>query len=779
MTEKRKISRTIRREIADLQSRGVALPKHDGRKVEAVQQYRQMVASGPGKMQEDVNQHFAQQASSKEVQGIQQNADLIRAVGRQRMASSQIRTASSSDIAAAIPRFYDPLEYWDLSGLPWNMADEGHRHKLHKWLRLFYATHYLIPILVDIFTRFPLVGMHLYSKDKQITAFYEKVFLDDLKYEDFLVRLGREYWTVGEAFPMGSFNESLGVWEREELIQPEDVVIEQYPILGTRQLKVRPPEHLRRLATTKSPSDEYKQLNLNFPDLIPYLMRGEPFPVSDVMLKHVGFMQSDWDDHGTPILLRALRTLLHEEKLLASQDAIAERLYSPLILAKLGVNDMGGNQGPWIPGPDQLDSFRDDMDVALSSDFRLMVYHYALEVQNVFGREQVPDLGNDFDRVERRLMQVFGINPSLLSGGSNSQPYASSALQAEFMNQILRTFQAYLKDHFKSRALVVAEAQGHYDYEKRGQTRVPIMEEVVEFDEDGKPYITERHRLLVPELEMETLDLRDEATERQFLQNLRAMGVPISDQRMMVGINFDFKDSLDELSEEMIQKTVAQQHSKLQAYKIMQAQGIPIPADLKAEVESTNAPAPAAGGAPGGDPMGGGMGAPGGGMGMPPAGGGGAPGGTIMPPPPAGLGGGAAGGAVQPLQPGPAGSRPQISDEARPGTPVAASKSDLGRVTQAARRVLASSDQIAHEFPGLTMEELDERIAGCKTILDEIEWRKRMRRSSKREVIRDEEPELEWDLRRSAAVWVDLVPPAFRDWAESNEDEDDTAPERD
>jgi hypothetical protein len=57
-----------------------------------------------------------------------------------------------------------------------------------------------------------------------------------------------------------------------------------------------------------------------------------------VLLKQVAFKITDWDDHGTPILLRGLRTLLHEEKLLASQDAIAERLYSPLILAKLGVN---------------------------------------------------------------------------------------------------------------------------------------------------------------------------------------------------------------------------------------------------------------------------------------------------------------------------------------------------------------------------------------------------------------------------------------------------------
>lgn len=754
MTRK-KLMQGLGTELAHLQARGVPLPRNFQARQQAQKDYQSMLAN-PGQLKRDVGAMFDPKASP-EVQGIQKNAAVIEAMKRQRAATGGMRRTASGggDVSMATPRFYDPMEYWDLSGLPWNMADEGHRHKLHKWLRLFYATHHLVPMLVDIFTRFPLAGLELYSKDKKITAFYEDVFLDRLKYEDFLVSLGREYWTVGEAFALGSFNESLGIWEREELLNPEDIVIEQFPLLGTRQLKVRPPEYLKRLVSTKTPPDEYKQLQINFPDLMPYLQRGEPFPVSEVMLKQVAFRTTDWDDHGTPMLLRSLRTLLHEEKLLASQDAIAERLYSPLILAKLGINDMGGNQGPWLPSPDQLESFRDDMDVALSSDFRLLVYHYALEVSNVFGREQVPDLGNDFDRIERRLMQSFGINPGLLSAGANAQPYASSALQAEFMNQILKTFQGYLKSHFRDRALVVAEAQGHYDYEKRGATRVPIMEEVVEFDEEGNPYIVERHKLLIPELQMETLDLRDEATERQFLQSLRAMGVPISDERMMVGISFDFKDSLDEMSEEMIQKTVAQQQAKLQTYKILQQQGLPIPPDLKAEVESTNAPAqPGAGGMPGG----GMAGAPGG-IGDPSMPGGaeiGAPGadaggGIVMPPSPPGLGGQATPGggapAAAPMQGGPAGTVPPVSSERRPGMPTAASV------------------QGGPVFAELNPEVVDEKLAGLRETLVQIELSKRVRRikqASTRTVVSKDEKELDWDMRREARVVIDRVPPAVR-----------------
>lgn len=655
------------------------------------------------------------------------------------------RLGSASDVTAAIPRFYDPMEYWDLSGLPFNMQDEGHRHKLHKWMRLYYATHPIIPTLVDIFTRFPLSGLELYSQDKKLTQFYEDLFLDNhkLNYEDFLVALGREYWLVGEAFPLGSFNETLGVWEREELLNPEDIVIERVPMMGATYLKIKPPEHMVRLVKTHSPPKEYKLLMDSMPELVPYLLRGEPFPVSDVLLKHISFKLTDFDDHGTPILLRALRTLMHEEKLLASQDAIAERLYSPLILAKLGVQDLGGTQGPWIPGPDALEALRDDMDIALSSDFRLIVHHFGLDVSNVFGREQMPDLGNDFDRIERRLMQVFGVNPALLSGGDNAQPYASSALQAEFMSQMLATYQRFLKEHYRQRALVVAEAQEHWDYEKRGNTRVPIMEEVIEFDEEGNAFIEQRHKLLVPEMDMAALDLRDEATERQFLMALRQMGVPISDERLMVNVGFEWEDSLDELSQEAIQKTVAQQMAKLQAYKIMLQSGLPIPPDLKAEVESISAPGSPGGSQPGmppgGNPMA--QGAPGG-PGGPPVGG--APGGGeyVMPPVPDDiskqLGGQGGPPAYEPGGPaGGPGGAPDISSDRREGMPGAMS------------HVASRGDMLGW---------LDKQINAHKELLVNIELQKKLKmaKTAKRTVLSAEEEtqyaEMKWDMRADRPV---------------------------
>jgi hypothetical protein len=602
-------------------------------------------------------------------QAMDTNAERISDFRRRRGNMRRQSTAMGGDVYAAIPRFYDPTDYWALTNVPYDISKDSHRFKLYKWLDLFYRTHFLVPILVDIFTRFPLVGIELHSKDEKLKDFYEDAFFDRLDYEQFLVDLGREYWTFGQSFPLGSFNETMGVWEREELLDPTLVKVTHLPIVGNTQFMVAPPPDLMEIVKTGEPKQALYKLRTEFPELLPYLQNNRDIPISDVLLQQVAFKVSPRDTHGTPILLRALRTLMHEEKLVAAQDAIAERLYSPLVLAKLGTPDLGDGEGPWIPDQGAIQAFRDDLDIALSSDFRLLVHHFGVEISNVFGREQMPRLDQDFDRIEQRLMMTFGMNPALLAGNQAGQPYATSALNAELMNQLLHTYQGFLKRHMEKRMKLVAEAQGHFDYEKRGETRVPIMEEVIEYDEEtGQPSIVEKNKLLIPEIQFQTFDLRDEQTQRQFLQQLKSEGVPLSDKSMAFGFNYDFDDELEKMQEEIIQKTVTQQEAKVQAYRILQARGLPIPPDLKAEIEGGAAGSPMPGtaqpGSMGINPPGADLG------GLTPE-----PGSPIvMPNEPGDMGGpsvpGGAPGAA-PMPPGPAGGAPEISSERMrgPGLP--------------------------------------------------------------------------------------------------------------
>lgn len=544
-----------------------------------------------------MHRHPAREAAA--VQDIEErNATLMGEFARRRGGGSTRlgMSGAGGNVYAALPRFYHPEDWFRSSQVPYNIRDDKQRFELYKWLDLFYRTHWLIPMLVDIFTRFPLVGVELFSPDKQLTSFYEDLFFNRLDYEQFFVHMGQEYWTLGQSFPLGHFNETLGVWEEEELLDPTSVKIRQFPIVGGKQFYLVPDEALINIAQKKEPKDMYVRMEQYFPEILPFLQQKKDIPVSDVLLKQVAFKVSPRDLHGTPLLLRSLRTLMHEEKLMAMQDAIAERGYAPFLLFKLGVQDMGPNRPPWIPGMGEIEALRNDVDIAFSSDFRVLISHFGIDVQSVFGRESMPRLGDDFDRIERRIMQTFGINPNLLAGGAASAPYASSALQAEFLSQVLRTFQHFLIKHYEQRARIVAEAQGHYAYDKRGDTRVPIMEEVVERDPDtGEQVIVEKKKLMIPEMRMKVLDLRDEQTQRQFLQALKQQGIPLSDQDVAMGMHYDFKESLDKVQEELISKTVAQQEAKVKTYKILKAKNLPIPPDLQQEIEGAGLGAPAPG----------------------------------------------------------------------------------------------------------------------------------------------------------------------------------------
>lgn len=383
--------------------------------------------------------------------------------------------------------------------------------------RMFYATHDLVPLLIDIYSKFPVVGLEFDSKDPLIKKFYEEMFLGELNYLEFLPdQLGREYFTVGEVTSLAHFNESLGVWSSEEILNPDMLRVSRSLFVQRDRVQLLVKDLVDNLRqgpeggggltnTDETPSErlqrnqEYQDLVRYYPEIIQAASQNDGLDISDALISRIVNRPTPWAKRGAPHLLRSFRTLMTEESLMAAQDAVADRLYSPLVLATLGIEDMGDGE-PWIPDQAELDDARDDLQTALAADFRLMVHNFGLKVENVFGRESVPNLESDFERVQTKLLQAWGIGEALISGGTGGA-YASSALNREFVTQIMTGFQNALKRHIIKRAEVIAEAQGHYDYDLKGGVRVPIYREIVEVDpETGEEYIRKVPKLLVPEV---------------------------------------------------------------------------------------------------------------------------------------------------------------------------------------------------------------------------------------------------------------------------------------
>lgn len=517
------------------------------------------------------------------------NRELTTEMGRRRTASASagMRTASTS---LALPKMREPLQTLKDKGIPINTADPEELKKIRHWSRLFYATHDLIPLLIDIYSRFPVIGMDFNSKDPKITEFYKDMFLNQLEYEEFLPALGREHFTVGETNTLGHFHDVLGIWSKEEILNPDSIKVTQSMFDSDERVQLMVKELVEALRDPQANKDaseddmrrrqeEYDMLQRYYPEMIDAAQKGEGLDISNVLLSRTVNRVSPGDLRGTPHLMRSFRTLMMEESLNAAQDAVADRLYSPLILATLGIQNLGDGE-PWIPTPEELDDTRDMMNEALAADFRLMVHNFGLDIKSVFGRESVPRFDQDYARIDKKLMQAWGIGEALISGGG-STTYASSALNREFVTQMMLAWQGSIRRHMRKRMEVIAEAQEHYDYEMKGGIRKPIFREIVEIDEEtGMEYTRRVPKLLIPDVKFQTLNLRDEAQERSFLQTLKNAGVPISDETLALNIPIDFEEETERRAAERIQKFVAESQVMKKTYEELKKKNHPLPPEV-------------------------------------------------------------------------------------------------------------------------------------------------------------------------------------------------------
>lgn len=497
------------------------------------------------------------------------------------------RGGSQLSFATGRPR--DPLFYWRQNNLPWDVAKDDELKKIREYCRLLYISHPIVASCIDIYSKYPLLGMELVCKDEQLTEFYDNLFFSEegLNYEEFLLDFGREYWTVGEAWPFGSFNEVLGVWEDEELLNPDDCEPVRSPFQKEPRFLIRLPETLRKIITDQSPRWEYEKLMAAYPELKDYAGPDALMPVSNILLRQYKFKGDAFNKRGIPILMRAFRAVMQEEMLNAAMDAIADRLYTPLILVRLGASATDlGTQVPWIPTDDDLADFEEALDGALAADFRVLVHHFGVQMEPVFGRENMPNMSEDFDRLEGRILQSFGLSQTMLNGADQGETYAADALNRDLVSQLLTTYQKIVKRHFRQRALVVAEAQEHYDYDVRDGKRYVVMEEILEVDEEtGEERIVEQPKLLIPDIKFKTMQIKDENTEREFLEALRAGGVPISIKTRLQNLDIDLDEEVERSQDEQVMLAIAEQQTRRKIYLGLRAEGLPIPQDLRNDFE--------------------------------------------------------------------------------------------------------------------------------------------------------------------------------------------------
>jgi hypothetical protein len=286
-------------------------------------------------------------------------------------------------------------------------------------------------------------------------------------------------------------------------------------------------------------------------------------------------------NRGLPIMMRAFRSLYQQEMLNAAMDSIASRLYTPLVLVRLGASAQDtGTDTAWVPTAQQLEEFQESLDIALAADFRVLTSHFATQVDLVFGREAMPDFGPDFDRLMDQKLLAFGLSRTMLMGASSGETYAADALNRDVVTQMLTRAQRHAKRHFAQRARLVAQAQEHYEVEKQGGRSKIVYQEVLVVDPDGSRRIERKPKLMQPKLVLDVLNLHDEQAERAFIETLVAQGIPISARTRLRGTEIDLDEELGKVKEEQVNRAVVAQETRKDLFLELQEKRLPIEEDL-------------------------------------------------------------------------------------------------------------------------------------------------------------------------------------------------------
>lgn len=482
---------------------------------------------------------------------------------REMPVGSAISFKKEGGLQQSISKHRQPLDYLRQKGVVKDEENEEYIKEVRKLCRAYYTYTDLIPMIITIYANFPLQGMRIACKTAKQQELFDKQFMDPegLNYRQYLPEVGKEFFKVGEVNSFAFFDHETKWWISEEILNPDTVVVEDSVFAREEEVSLDVSESLKdALSMPGSAEEEY--LAEAYPDLADAVATNRRVVLNPDFIFRMVEKADPWDNRGTPIMMRAFDSLLQMETLNAAQDAVADRLYSPLVLARLGIpaGEMGKDQPPWIPTQEQLNAFTAQIDTVLAADFRFIAHHFGLDIRSVFGRESMPNLTNDFDRLERKIMRAFGIGQGLLDG-SNSGAYASSAINRDFVSQLMATYQAQIQALFKKRARIFAEARGIFETTigDSGEEEV-LMETIADVQEDGSVVLMERPVIYVPELVFSSNPLRDPSFELNLLMTMRQAGVAISDQTIVEAstLNVDLVDELDKITEEAVDKKIAE-----------------------------------------------------------------------------------------------------------------------------------------------------------------------------------------------------------------------------
>lgn len=481
------------------------------------------------------------------------------------IASPMPSPSASATTDRMSPEIYSPL--FQLANL--NLPRD--RVTMNAWNRVFYDTHPIVRNAINLHASYPISKINITCKNKQVQQFFmemaEKIDLYSVVYGAAL-----EFWKMGEAFPYAELDESLGVWNRITILNPDYVHVKKSVIGNHTLVSLRPDANLQRIISSSSPSD--LSMRKYIPrHIIDYVKKGQNIPLDSFNVSHLKLLSSPYDVRGTSVIVSTYKDLMLYDKLRESKFAQADGMINPLTLVTMG------GEGDYRPTQADIEAFKNLLEEAqYDKDFKI-VTHNGVKIERVGFSGATMDIGTDVEHILTNLYAGLMTPKALMD--QEGATYASSSVGLEVLRQRYDIFRNMMKKWLERKIFApICEIQDFFEYK------------------DGEK------RLLVPSIDFNHMNLYDMAdyitSIGQFVGNKQ-----VSLQTLHRSLGLSYEEERRRIREEMIDEQVfAKEQQVLGNMRLSELLGVdPSKAisEPPGETGSSEASLPGADGAGGGD----------------------------------------------------------------------------------------------------------------------------------------------------------------------------------
>jgi len=284
-------------------------------------------------------------------------------------------------------------------------------------------------------------------------------------------------------------------WTAIKTLPPEQIQMESFPFTDEKLFELVPDSKSKDVVNKAQQGDlrAAKIAESMSDDIVEAILAGENLPLNTdpdagSFVYYLARKRSQYEERGSSILQRCMRSLVFRDKVRQSLTSIASRHMTPyrLVWAE-NMND------------DQTEALREQVDLALQDPDYSIITSFQVNWEEMGADQRLPDWSWVWDFTDRQLYAGLGVTEGLLSGESS---YAGDRLHLEVINTRYMLLRELLQD-------LVEEY-----FFKPMCRRMGFVEE----DQDGNMEV------VVPRLSFTRLALRDNADTFDALFNLYQKG---------------------------------------------------------------------------------------------------------------------------------------------------------------------------------------------------------------------------------------------------------------